>query len=192
LYNTVIRAPISGIVATKFAEPGEIISPGIPILTLININTVKIAVDITEDNISGVKLGNLGEIKVDAYPDKVFFGKVIHIAPFANPASRAFRAELKVANPEQELKAGMFAKVKLITSQHKDTLIIPAKAVIREGGEDFVFVVEGSKAKMHSIKIGLKEEEQVEVISGLKEGDKVIIEGHYGLTSGRRVNVMKN
>ena len=105
----------------------------------------------------------------------------------ADPLSRSFRAEITVPNEDMQLKAGMYARVRIYTETYQDILVVPEKAVVTEGGQAVAFVVEGDQAKRREVQIGLTSDGQVEIRSGLSEGEQIVVEGNYGLADGAKV-----
>jgi RND family efflux transporter MFP subunit len=187
LKNTYIYAPICGIVSKKFAEESEMIAIGSPILQIVNLNPVRIELEIPEDKIAEVKLSQISKVKVDAYPNEVFLGRVTYIAPVASAQSRTFLVKCDVQNPKNLLKAGMFARITLITKSLENVLLIPKEAII---DDSYVFVVgKDNRAHLRKIKIGISSDLKVQVKEGLCEGEMVVTEGNIGLKDNQLVVV---
>ncbi len=191
-----IYVPIKGIIAKKFIDEGEMIIASMmmksaPIVTIVNMDTVKIMVNVTEKNITQVKIGQKARVKVDAYPDKIFIGKVSNISPVLDPSSKTAPVEIKILNPDHLLKPGMFARVNIVVEKRKNALLVPIKAVLNENNRKFVFVANGSIARKKEVKTGIYQKDSVEIMEGLNIGENVIIEGNYGLKDGAKV-LIKN
>lgn len=188
-----MRAPFAGIITTKHLEEGDIINPGMPgaegVVTLMDISKVKIRVHVPEVDIGKVAIGQPVEARVDAYPEQTLTGTVTNMNWAANPVSRSFEVEVTLPNEAMWLKSGMYARVRIFTVRHADVLVVPARAVLSEGEEKVVFVVNGSKAQKRAIQVGIMGEDEVEVVQGVVEGEPVIVEGNYGLTDGAMVEV---
>jgi len=195
LDNCDIRAPFSGVIVQKFRNEGEMVAQPMgmpstpPLVVLMDISRVKVEVDIPEKRIGEVKVGQSAYVTVDGYPDKIFEGRVINVVPFVDPVSRTFKVKIEVPNEGKLLKSGMFARVKMVTKKHQNVLVVPLKAILKRGQEEVVFVVEDSLAHLRRVKTGLSDEGKIEILSGINEGDRVIIEGNYGLTEDTKVEV---
>jgi multidrug efflux pump subunit AcrA (membrane-fusion protein) len=186
-----VKSPINGIVIMYFAEIGDAISPARKILTVANMDDVKIVVHLSETDIGRVKKGLKARIFVDAYPDRVFKGIVTNVAPAANPMTRKLKVEITVPNPGHLLKPGIFARADIVTKEHKNILIVPRLAVLEGEGGNVVFTVENGRAKMIKVVTGAEDEKNIEIKQGLSEGDEVIIEGNYGLIENSKVEIQK-
>ncbi len=189
LQDTLIRAPFAGIVVRRSANSGEMIAAGIPIISLVAIDRVKLEVDVLEMKITQVKQGLEGDVTVDALGSGIFKGKISGINPRINPLNRTFRIEIAIANDGHLLKPGMFARLTIKTETLKNVLIIPAKAILEETkGSGYVLLVKDNRALKRSVKIGLSDENLVEIKDGLTPGDLVIVAGNYGMEEGTAVS----
>jgi RND family efflux transporter MFP subunit len=194
LADSRIYAPINGTIARKFIDEGEMIidasmTKNAPLVTIVYMDTIKVMVNVTERDIADIEIGQEARVKVDAYPDKVFTGKVSNISPVLDLLSRTAPIEIGIINPDYLLKPGMFARVEIITEECKNVLIVPIKAILYREGKETLFVVEGNIAKLREVETGVENGGMVEITSGLKEKEKVIIEGAYGLKNGDRVQI---
>jgi len=196
LTNTQLRAPFSGVVTAKLLNEGEIFAlfPGAAgspaILTLMNISTVKIMVNVPEKDVPRVKLGQRAVIRVDTYPGKLFEGKVTRIDPALNPVTHTFLVEIRVPNPRSELRPGMYAKVNLFVGKSSG-ILLPIDAVIRVPGSNiqYVYTVEGALARRREVTTGQIVGSTVEVTSGIKVGDEVVTVGQTRLKDGSHVTI---
>ena len=188
-----IKSPIDGIVMKKFLDKGSQVEPSVsplmrvPVIMVANIGTVKVLVNISEKYLGRLKETAEAKVKVDAYPDEAFLGKITRIAPMVDLATRTAEVEIEISNEEHRLKPGMFARVNLILEKKENALIVPIKAVLSENNRNFVFVVNGAIAQKRKVKTGIYQKDSVEIIEGLNEGENVIIEGNYGLKDGANV-----
>ena len=193
LANSTIKSPIHGIVAKKFVEPGEVVSPpmmpGIPLLQIMKLDVLKTKVNISEKRINQIHIGQESEIMVDGFPGKTFCGKISKIAPVVDPQSRTFEVEINIANPELELKAGMFARVNIVLEKRSNVLLLPVEAVSDEGKEKVIFLAKDDVAEERTVTVGLTNGMNVEITSGVKEGEMVIVKGNLGLENGTRIIV---
>ncbi len=199
-----IKSPIDGMVIKKFLDEGSQVEPSVspmlrvPVVMIANIDRVKVLMNVSEKYLGRLKEKAEAEVKVDAYPDEVFFGKITRIAPLVDLATRTLEVEVKVFNKDYRLKPGMFARVNLILEKKENALIVPIKAVLSENSRKFVFVVcpvrketsngvNSSIAHKKKVETGIYQKDSVEIIEGLNAGEKVIIEGNYGLKDGTNV-----
>ncbi|NCC74544.1 MAG: efflux RND transporter periplasmic adaptor subunit, partial [Sphingobacteriia bacterium] len=198
--NTLLRAPFSGVVSGKYFENGEMYS-GSPIatvgkaaiLSLVQINRLKIHVAISENYFPLIRTGMNASIKLDIYPDKEFTGRIFNIYPTIDPASRSFTAEVEVNNPEGLLRPGMFCRLTIDFDQ-TEALMIPVNAILKlQGSNDrFLFIEENGIAKRVGVLVGDRFNDKVEVISDeLKPGQNLIITGQSRLVDGMSVEVVK-
>lgn len=189
LNKHVVPSPISGTVSARHVEPGEAASPGIPLLSIVNNDTLYVEASVSEQDLSKVRVGQAAEIRVDGVADEVFVGEVITVAPSVEPESRRGTARVRLLNPGGQVRTGMFARVTIVTERHDDTLVIARDTLLTEGGTHHVFVVENGAALRRELETGLQTETRVEVISGLREGEQVVIEGQNQLQDGDRVRI---
>jgi RND family efflux transporter MFP subunit len=190
---SLLKAPFSGIVASQNAEVGDVINPMIGgmgaaggVLTLMDFSRMNILVDVSHQDIVQLKKGQPAVLKLSAFPEKEFFGKVSIINFAADPITRKFKVEIQFPNPDGILRPNTFGEVIIDVSSHDNALVIPQTAVLENS---FVFVVKNNQAVLTAVKIGLQNTSQVEVLEGLADGDRVIIRGNYGLEDGSPVSV---
>ncbi len=192
LEKTKIRAPFSGIVFDIQVSPQEHITTGTELFTLVNIDRIHVQARVLESEIGKMQVGREVDLKFSAYPGKVFKGKVKAISPVINPEDRTCKVTIEVANPEEEIKPGMHADVEIAAEIYKDRLLIPQPAVlVRTGGRKLAFVVEENIAKWRYIEVGLENEDFIEVLDGVKEGEVVCVDGHFTLAHDARVRIEK-
>jgi len=184
LADTNITSPISGVITSKSINKGEMVNPTVPILTVMDISTIKVELAISEDLITKIKKGSRHKVYFDAYPKKMFTGIVSEIFPTINPQSRTFSCFLHIPNPQDLIKPGMFARVKLELEKHQNVLCVPQGAVFNRGLDNYLYVVFGNKAKLKQVKLGIQDLEKVEIIEGLTYNEEVIIRGIENLHDG--------
>lgn len=189
--KTKIRAPFGGIITGIKVSPQENVSAGREILTLVNISQIKVQAKVLESEVGKMKTGHEAALRFSAYPGKVFKGHVEAISPVINPEDRTCTVHILVDNPEEEVKPGMHAEVEIAADIYMDRLLVPQEAVLVRGGRKLVFVVEEGLAKWRYIEVGLENEDYAEVLDGVKEGEPVIVEGHFTLAHDARVQVSR-
>ena len=196
--NTRLTSPINGIVTGKYFESGELYS-GAPntaagkaaIVSLMQINPLKAVVHISESYYPEVKKGMATMLNVDIYPNKEFPGEISKIYPFISPETRSFQVEIKVNNPSEVLRPGMFARVSLNMGE-KTVLVVPSHIVLRQEGTNrrHVFLVKEGYAKKIDVEITERFDNKIHIVSNeLKEGDEIVIAGQEKLMDEIKVVV---
>ena len=201
LADATITAPISGIVGNRYFEAGDMASPAMPLVTVVQMERVKIIFNATEEDLGRVALGQKALIKVKTYGDVPFEGKVVKISPVLDPMTRMAEIEILINNPDRKLKPGMYAQVEVITGIIKNAMVVPRNSVIestsmeRINGDDeviknyFVFVVDSSKAHQRKLKVQYVNHRYVAVDSGIVVGEKLVISGQNNLREGVAVSI---
>lgn len=191
LEKTRVKAPFSGIITDIKVSLRENIERGRELFTLVNISEIKVQAKVLESEVGKMKVGREVDIKFSAYPEKIFKGAVESISPLINPDDKTCKVYVAVSNPNEEIKPGMHAEVEIAADIYKDRLLIPQEAVLVRAGRKLAFVVDGGLAKWRYLEIGLENVEFAEVLDGLKEGDLVIVEGHFTLAHDAKVRVLE-
>jgi RND family efflux transporter MFP subunit len=189
LERTRIRAPFAGIISDIKVSPQENISAGRDLFTLVDISRIKVQAKVLESEIGKMKVGYEAALRFSAYPGKTFKGHVEAVSPLINPEDRTCAVHIAVDNPQEEIKPGMHAEVEIAADIYKDRLLVPQEAVLVRGGRKLVFTVEEGLAKWRYIEVGLENKDFAEVLDGVKEGEMVIVEGHFTLAHDARVQV---
>ncbi len=193
-----VKSPVAGIIVAMPAQVGMTISQAVPIARISAGNTLEIRAYIAERYISRIALRQPVEIDLDAYPGETFHGEVSEISPVMDPVSRTLEVKIHIANnPQGKLKAGMFAKIRIITEQKNGIVKIPSSAMINRFGENVVFIAETDPddpayqiAKQVSIVPGIVIDGVMEVQNGLNPDDEIIIRGQTLLENGSRINIV--
>jgi multidrug efflux pump subunit AcrA (membrane-fusion protein) len=192
LQNAVITAPIAGIISHRYVDPGTYITARTSLVTIVDMDTVKIKVPISERDMVKVRPGLSARIRVDAYPNEVFEGTVQRLSPTIDPTSRNGEVEIVVANPDYRLRPGMFANVTLILEQRHNVLLVPRQALQLRGKEAAVFVVQDGKAYLRRVTIGLQNNTHVEIIDALPAGTTIVLAGHHQLKDQAPINIVQS
>ena len=188
LAKTKIYAPLASRVKEKMVSEGDFVKNGTRLFTLIQPNPLKLRFSVSERDVGKMKVGQDVSVKVDAFPDREFKGKVSIVFPSLEEKTRTLSIEALVPDKEGVLKPGLFARVILYTGGMKDTVVVPNTALLYEGDQIRVYVVEDDKAKERLVKLGNKYGDEMEIVEGIKEGDKVVTAGQQGLSEGAKVN----
>jgi multidrug efflux pump subunit AcrA (membrane-fusion protein) len=196
--QSIVRAPISGTVIAVPAQIGMTISQAVPLIRISGGGGLEIRLNVAERFISKMAMNLSCEITLDAWPGDIFQGSISEISPVVDLASRTMQISVNVSNTSSKLKQGMFAKVKIITEQKNNIVKIPATAVIRRFGEEYVFVIEKDPenpeitiVKKRIIVPGIIIDGVMEVQSGLSPDEEIVIRGQTLLDDGSRVNVIE-
>ena len=183
-----VTAPIAGVVTQRLVEVGDLVRGNQEVFVVADLHPLLVKIFAPEQRMYQLHPGQEATIAVEALPDTSFRGRIRMISPEVDPASGTVKVTLEVASAGV-LKPGMFATVRIITERRPQTLIVPKKALILETDEDDVFLIEDSKVRRVSVELGFVEGDQVEIVSGLKEGDQVVTIGHEGLKDGAAVRL---
>jgi RND family efflux transporter MFP subunit len=191
LSNTLIMSPVTGFVGRRVLDPGGLVTPNTPFISVVDIGIVRLIANIVEKDIRRITPNLQANVEVDAYPGEKFIGRVAHIAPVLDPATRTGQIEVEVANPNFRLKPGMYAKVSFTVDKKDNTLVIPTTAIVDLGGRRGVFTAgateQGAVANFKKVDVGIVNETLAEVTSGLTEGDNIVTTGAAALREGDRI-----
>lgn len=193
LENTVLTSPVSGVVTARNYDRGDMFSMGQPLYVVEEITPVKIVVNASEQLFSHVKKGDKVDVTLDVYGDEVFSGVVSLVYPTVDPQTRTFPVEIKIANTNERVRPGMFARVTYTygTANH---VVVPDMAVVKltGSGDRFVYVVGAdNKVTFKKVELGRRFDTEYEIVSGLNSGDNVVVEGQNRVTNGMEVVVVE-
>ncbi|HUV03707.1 MAG TPA: efflux RND transporter periplasmic adaptor subunit [Armatimonadota bacterium] len=189
LANAQIRTPIAGTVSKRFTEPGQMASPGVALIEIVDLDSIYFEATVSEIDIGRIKIGQPVKITADALAGQRFKGSVKKILPTADPESRHFTVWIKVLNRTGDLRPYMFARGGIEVARHEDAVIIPKDALVSSGKSQAVFVVVGSQAKLRPVATGFETHEEAEAMSGVSADDILVVVGQDKLTDGVKVNV---
>ena len=189
LEDTVIKAPFDGSIGERKVSPGQVIAKDAVLTFLINDNPMKVEFHVPERYLGRLALEQKVNLKVAAYANQEFQGEVYFIDPQVNDVTRTALVKAKIDNADHLLKRGMFAKLDLVINEKPDAVVIPETAIISNGEQVMVFVVDNEKkAQMKFIKTGIRFDGMIEVTEGLVDGDLVITEGFQKIGPGSLVD----
>jgi len=184
-----VTAPISGVVATRDIKPGNFVQINTPIFTIVDTSRLEATLNVPEREIEVLKAGQPVQLLVDALPGKTFDGKIDRVSPVVDAGSGTFRV-ISAFDGGGLLQPGMFGRIKIRYDQRADALVIPRNALLEDGNAPAVFVVHAGKAARATLKLGYDDGPWVEVRSGLKAGDQVVVAGKSALREGSAVKVL--
>ncbi len=173
-----ITAPLSGIIVERNVSLGGTVEPNSTLFRIADLSKVIVEGDVFESDVSKVKLGQDARVRLDAYPDKVFTGKVTFVASQLDPEKRTLDLWVSVDNNEGLLKPELFAKVALVVEHSREVLTVPLEAIIDDGAEKFVFVKNGNQFLRQDVATGLSDDSYIEITDGLYPGDQVVTDGN--------------
>lgn len=181
-----IKSPIDGILAMSNVSIGDMVSPGIPLATVVATNQLVLAGNLSESQINYVKVGDAVEVNIASVPNRIFTGKISYISPITIPTGQFFPIKVTIDNPEGTLKAGMTAMAKILV-EIPSVLVISNSALIRQDDKDYVMAVKKGKAVKTAVHIGLSNKESAVITSGLQPGELIVVQGADQLSDGMEV-----
>ncbi len=189
LASTTLRAPFSGVLGLRAVSPGELVNPGDKIVTLDDISIVKVDFSVPETYLSTLAKGQEIVAKTAAYPDRTFTGIVRTIDTRVDPVTRAIVVRAEIPNESGLLRPGMLMTVELIKNR-RHSIALPEETLVPMGERQFVFIVKDGKAEQRWVEIGSRRPGEVEISSGIAEGEVVVREGTNRLSPGAPVRVV--
>ena len=184
-----IKAPFSGIVGLRMVSIGDYVKDGQDIVNLEEIDPLKVDFRIPEIYLKQVAAGQSLQITLDAFPNQTFQGKVFAINPLVDTNGRSIVIRASVKNIEARLRPGMFARVRLLFSDERDSVAVPEQSLIPVGDEQYLFKVVDGRAQRFKVEIGQRRDGQVEILQGLAAGDVVVTAGQLKLRDGSQVKI---
>jgi membrane fusion protein (multidrug efflux system) len=192
LAKTEIKAPFSGIIGLRVVSVGDYVKEGADVVNLEAIDPLKVDFRVPEIYMRQVQVGQSLEVVLDALPGKSYEGKVFAINPLVDSTGRSIVIRAQVKNADTALRPGMFARVRLITRDSQEALVVPEQAIVPQGDEQYVFKVVDGKAVRSKVTVGQRRDGKVEVLGGLAGGDTVVSAGQLKLRDGVPVAVAGN
>lgn len=188
--NTVLTSPVDGVVTARNYDPGDM-TGSLPILTIGQITpNVKVIINITENDLTGVRPGMPVNVTFDAFPGEEFTGTLSRIYPQVDPSTRTFKAEVALSNPNSRFFPGMFTRVSL-NHGTENRVVAPDRAVVKQtgSGNNYIYVYNDGKVSYNKVELGRHLSNGYEIISGVADGDTVIIAGQNRLADGVAVQL---
>jgi RND family efflux transporter MFP subunit len=186
--NLIITSPIDGIVAKADAVEGQL-AGSTPLVSIVNIDKLKLQVQVGEANISKLKIGEEMEVEVPAVNRK-YTGVIFAVAPQIDSMTKAYPVSLELINEERLIKGGMYGEMKLVVEKKEDVITVPQSAILDNAQEKVVYIIEDDVAIMREVKLGLTLGNKAEIIEGLNIGDMIVVEGQYAVTDGSEVSAV--
>ena len=184
LSYALVFSPIDGYVAERTADLGEYVSPSSKVATIVRINPLRIRIDIPEQAIPEVRVGQSVSVTTSAWPDKNFSGRIARISPNVSPTSRTLTVEAEVENGSGVLKPGQFASVRILQQRAEPAVLVPARAVRTESGVSRIFVIKDGHAQQRLVQLGQSDSDLVEVKGGVAADEQVATSNVDQLSDG--------
>lgn len=189
--NNQLVSPISGVVTARNYDSGDMYSGGVPVYVVEQIRPVKLLLHVSESYFTYVKKGMEVDIRLDVYGDEVFKGKVNLVYPSIDPDTRTFPVEVRIANNDEKVRPGMFARIAMTfgTLQH---VVAPDQAIVKQAGsgDRFIYVYKNGTVSYQKVELGRRMGNRYEIVSGVQDGDQVVVTGHSRLNDGLAVEVV--
>ena len=192
LENTVLVSPITGVVTARNYDPGDM-TGSMPVLTVGQLSPrVKVMINVNETDLPMVRRGAKVDVTFDAFPGEEFQGTVTRIYPTVDSSTRTFQVEVGVDNPGERILPGMFGRVEFQLGT-RNNVVVPDRAVVKQtgSGNKYVYVLHGDRVSYNRVELGRRIDDSYEVLSGVTDGDTVVISGQSRLADGVKVEVMK-
>lgn len=184
-----IRSPFSGKVLGTPVQPGTVVSPGTPVVRLIGAKGLYFEGDVPASAVSSLAKGSPVSVTVDGLDGHNFIGTIDSLSPAATNVGRVFQARITFPSFDETLRAGMFARGKIKIKEATGVLTVPALAIVKRGSEQFIYIVDGTKAKEVKVTRGFEEDGMVQVTGGFAEGNDVIVEGANDVADGSIIDI---
>lgn len=190
LSYTTIKTSFSGIAGARNFSVGHYLRKGDPVVHIVSLNPLRITFQVPERFKAGLTMGQGALLRVDAYPDRTFKGRLFYISPEVDPATRSFTVKARVENEKHLLNPGMFSRVKVIMDVHENAQAVPWESVVQTENEDYIYVIEEDTARRIPVVLGKVTSEWAEVLDpSLAPGTPVILEGKFAVKNGASVNI---
>ncbi|HDL18518.1 MAG TPA: efflux RND transporter periplasmic adaptor subunit [Bacteroidetes bacterium] len=201
LNDATVTAPISGIIGSRFYEAGDMANPAIPLVTIVQMNRVKIIFEATEEDLGILSVGQKVDVVITSYTGEKFSGKITKISPVLDPLTRMAKVEVIINNPDRKLKPGMYAHIEVITGVLENVIVVPRYTVIESTtmekvhGEDrvvknyYIFIADSNKAQRRKLNVIYVNHQNLAVSSGVKAGEQLITMGQNYLRDGAAIRI---
>ncbi len=183
--NTVLTSPVTGVVTARNYDPGDMCG-SMPVLTVGQLTPeVKVMINVSENDMNTLRQGMPVAVTFDAFPGETFSGKIARIYPTVDTATRTFGVEVRIANGAERIKPGMFARVE-VNLGSKNSVVVPDRAIVKQtgSGNKYVYVYSGGRVSYNKVELGQRLDENYELLSGIADGDTVVITGQTRLADG--------
>ena len=185
-----VKSDAKGVVSKLLQNPGAAINPNVPLMTLVDIDIVKAVAAVDEKKIRFITMGEPAKVTLEAYPGEVFDARVTNISPVANIVNRTIDVELSISNPKHRIKPGMYAEAEWIESR-RSSLVVPLVSVVEMAGQKYVFIADNGLARINAVTVGAVVGDSIEILSGLKGGEKIVTTGAGQLNDKDKIKAVE-
>lgn len=190
--NCTVTSPINGYVTSKNVAVGSIASSAAPAMTVADVSTLQINTDVSEYIVNDLKVGDTVDVYISTLGKDAYKGVIEAISPAPAAGDLTYPIKISISDAAGQIKAGMFAEIRIISSEKEDTLCVPSDCVIMKNGTAVVVTLgKGSVPKYNEVTTGIDNGQYVEILSGIKEGETIVISGQQYVTEGTPVNITK-
>jgi len=189
--HTSVRAPVDGVVAERKVKLGDRIGPANKLYALVNMHSLIARVHVPGRDMRSISVGQPAMVTTDFLPDEKFTGRILRISPVVDPGSGTFKVTLELMGENGRLRPGMFVNAHIVTATHERAVLVPKRAVVYDDGMPHVFVVEDSTVKKVQLLKGFEDSDNLEVLSGVKHGDQIVVVGQNGLKDQAKVRIIE-
>ncbi|MBP7331124.1 MAG: efflux RND transporter periplasmic adaptor subunit [Firmicutes bacterium] len=184
--SATVKSPLDGIVAVQNVNAGQVVSPNVPLMSIVDTSTLKLKSTVSQDLLPLLAVGREMDVTIDSFPDSRLKGTISIIGPMAVSTGQVFPLEITVDNCGGFM-AGLSARASM--SAKAGGIVVPASAVAQGGGESYLFVINGDTAVRRVVKVGLKNDQAVQILDGLSEGERVAVTNVSALTDNKPVHI---
>lgn len=190
--NSPIKAPVAGTITSFPYNIGQTVSASMPVGKISSTGTLEVKTNVAERFVSRISMNEKAELAFDAYPGETFPAVLVEIDPVLDTSSRTLGIKLVQTPSDSRLKAGMYARIKLVTDTKKNTIVIPNNVIVTRNDEDIVYIVDSmtNTVKASPVKKGIRVDDKQEIQMGIAPGDLVVVKGQALLSDGAKVNVV--
>ncbi len=182
-----VVAPISGIVSARYVDIGEGAGSNDPVLRIVNNDPIRMKCEVSELDVARLNVGMDGTVTIDGLPGMEFFGRITDISPQSRQGQRTYIARVEIDNADGLIKAGMFARIRMVLSEKPDAIVVTRDALVERDGQYTAYVVDDGTVKIRKVKIGLTNSRQMEIVEGVKARDVLVVGGQTRLAEGQKV-----
>jgi membrane fusion protein (multidrug efflux system) len=197
LDRTSVRAPFPGRIANLMVVEGQQASPGTELLTVVDLDPIKVEVQVLEAEIGYLTEGRRASVTFAAFPGETFNGRISTINPVVDPDTRTARVTVLLSNPRGRIKPGMYARVSLDANFFPDRILVPRTAILEKDRRTMLFVFEDGRAKWRYVTTGLESDTQIEIVpndetSMVEPGEVVLVDNHYYIIHDASIQLVEN
>lgn len=184
-----VEAPITGTITEVYVEEGSTVAQSTPIVAVGQLDALELVIDVPERFVGSVKPGMRAEVRLSAFPEVAYEVEATEISPVLDASTRTKEVRFLLNPALTRAEAGMFAEVEIVTETRADSVVVPVDAIVTRSGEDFLFVVNGTRASRREIEVGLIHEELAEIRSGLEAGERMVVRGQTVLEEDALIQI---